>query len=126
MVTTQRMARKTHSLTIEEALGGQGRPGAGPARMRKELSDAQRDAELARALRHLLLPPLLLLPYCCIPTAASPTTGYYLLLLAATCYYSTGSSLLLLAYTLRTNHFLPGVSTPAGSSPAPKRLITYY
>ena len=68
--------------------------------------------------------------YCYLPTATClllpATTGYYLLLLAATCYYSTGSSLLLLAYTLRTNHFLPGVSTPAGSSPAPKRLITYY
>ena len=52
MISAQRMTRKTHSLTIEEALGENGRPGSElGARIKKELSNAERSAELERALR---------------------------------------------------------------------------
>ena len=44
MISAQRIMRKTHSLTIEEALGEKGRPGS-------DLSDSEKKAELERALR---------------------------------------------------------------------------
>ena len=52
MISAQRIMRKTHSLTIEEALGEKGRPGSDlGGRIRKESSDAEEKAELERALR---------------------------------------------------------------------------
>ena len=52
MISAQRMTRRTHSLTIEEALGENGRPGSElGARIKKELSNAERNAELERALK---------------------------------------------------------------------------
>jgi len=52
MISAQRMTRKTHSLTIEEALSENGRPGSVlGAHIRKELSNVERKTELERALR---------------------------------------------------------------------------